>query len=73
MFVCFPILKGMFLQVEPESLGWTLSPAKVAAQITGVQEVSDEIIPAPQLTQQVPGLPLLTPATGQKAKRMPTL
>lgn len=63
----------MFLQEEPESLGWTLSHAKVTAQITEVQEVSEEIIPAPQLTQQVPGLPLLTSSTGQKAKRMPTL
>lgn len=44
----------MFLQekseqstlAEPESLGWTLSHAKVTSQITGVQEVSKEIIPA---------------------------
>lgn len=50
-----------------------LSYDEVTAQITGVQEVSKEIIPAPQLTQQVPDSPLLTPATGQKAKRMRAL
>lgn len=56
---------------EPESSGWMLSHVKVTAQITGAQEVSKEIIPAPELTQQVPGSPLLTSETGQKAKRMP--
>lgn len=51
--VCFPALKGTFLQekskrktlAEPESLRLTLSHAKVTAPITGVQEVSEEIIP----------------------------
>jgi len=71
----------MFLQekseqktlAKPESLSWMLSHAKVTAQLTGVQEVSEEIIPALQPTQQIPGPPLLISATGQKAKRMPAM
>lgn len=36
---------------EPESLGCVLSHVRVTAEITGVQEVSKEIIPAPERTQ----------------------
>lgn len=58
LFVCFLILKGFFLQenseqeslADLESLGWMLPHVTVTAQITWVQEVSKEIIPAPQIT-----------------------
>lgn len=54
---------------QPESLGQTLSHTEVTAQITDywVQEVREEAIPSPQLTQQVPGPLLLLSAAGQKS------
>lgn len=71
----------MFLQenseqktlAEPESLGWTLFLCQGNSTHYWVQEVREEAIPAPQLTQQVPGSPLLLSAAGQKARRIPTL
>lgn len=50
-----------------------LPHVSVTAQITWVQEVSKEIIPALQVTQQVPGSLLVISTTGQKGKRMPVL